>query len=203
MTAHAVQFIWWIVGTLGIAGLVAFWFLLPTAAQLTLQAVVKAFNLVLSYRLGCALLAGLAVGLIVDNKRHAYDDAQFAKQTAVFEAAQNQRDVGIAQKTRETVWLDIANATAENSSIDKEVRDFTNGFPAIIPTPTARPVGNPFLVGADAGRLCHLAGQTECGSASGQGVPKARRPSSGSGDHAKIRLPSLIRTGARSDQQGK
>jgi hypothetical protein len=41
MTALAAELLWWVLGTCGVAGLVAFWFLAPTAAQLTLQAVIK------------------------------------------------------------------------------------------------------------------------------------------------------------------
>jgi hypothetical protein len=197
MTAYAAALIWWIVGTFGVAGLVAFWFLAPTAAQLTLQAVVKFFHLVLSYRVGCALLAAIVAGLIVDHKRHAYDDEQFAKRTALFEEAQRRRDDTIAKDTREKVWIEIGNATAANKIVDNSVKGFSDALP---PPPKT---GNPFLVGADADKLCNIAGKTQCGPSGDQGMPKARRPGGRPGDHAKIRLPSLIRTGIGADQQSQ
>jgi hypothetical protein len=199
MTAHVIACIWWIVGTFGVAGLIAFWFLAPVAARLVLQAVVAAFEFVLSYRVGCALLAAIAVGFVVDYQRHAYDDAQFAARTALFEFAQKQRDDGIAQKTRDKVWSEIADATAANVSIDDDVKDFTN-VPAAVPLPAVRPVGNPLVIdAADAVRLCHIAGQTQCGPVGSQGVSKARRPG-GSATDKRFRLPHLIRAGTRPNQ---
>lgn len=197
MTAKAIEFIWWIVGTFGVAGLVAFWFLAPTAAQLTLQAVVRFFKLLLSDRIGCALLAAIAAGLIVDHQRHAYDDAQNAARSAAFEQAQTDRDAGIEKRTREKVWEEIANATAENKVVDTDVKGFTDALP---PPPKT---GNPFLIGdADAERLCKLAGQTQCGPVGDQGVPATRRPGRSAKDQ-KIRLPSLIRTGLGAARKGK
>lgn len=187
MTARAISIIWWIVGTFGIAGLIAFWFLAPTAAQLALRGVVKAFQFILSYRIGCALLAALVTGLIVDERRHSYDDAQFAKQTAMFEAAQKMRDVRIAEKTREAVWVEIANATAANNVVDNDVKEFRDALP---PPP---PTGNPFLVGADAGRLCHIAGKARCGPSGDKRVPAARRAGSRSGDQRKVGLSGFGR----------
>lgn len=193
MTAKALSVIWWIVGTFGVGGLVAFWFLAPTAAQLTLQAVVKFFQLVLSYRIGCALIAAVLAGVIVDYKRHAYDDAQFAARTAAFERAQTARDGRIAQETRDKVWKEIADATAQNVSIDNEVKEFSDA-----PPPAA--TGNPLLISdADADRLCKLAGQTQCGPSGDKGVPKARR-SGGSAANSWLKLPNIIRTGARPNQ---
>lgn len=200
MTATAIKFVWWIVGTFGVAGLVAFWFLAPTAAQLALQAVVKFIKLLLSYRIGCALLAAIVAALIADQHRHSYDDAQFAARTAAFEQAQTERDERIAKETRDKVWIEIANATAENKTIDTDVKGFTDALPQ--PVAIGKSV-NPFIVGADADRLCKLAGQTQCGPVGDQGMPAARRAGSGSGDHKKIRLPSLIRTGVGSTKQGE
>lgn len=197
MTAFAIGWLWWIFATFGVAGLVAFWFLAPTAAQLTAQAVIKLFRFVLSYRVGCALLAALVAGLIADHHRHAYDDDQFAKRTALFEEAQRRRDATIEQNTREKVWTEIGDATVRNNSIDSKVKDFRDA----LPPPAA--TGNPFLVGNDADRLCKLAGKTQCGPSGDQGMSKARRPGGRPGDNAKIRLPSLIRTGIGTNKQSQ
>ncbi len=188
MTALGTQWLWWIFGTFGLVGLVAFWFAAPTAASLALQIVVRLFKLVLSYRIGCALLAALVTGLIVDQQRHAYDDEQFVKRTALFEAAQETRDARIAQETRDKVWLDIGNAAIENKTIDNGVKEFTNALPP------AAPSGNPFLISdVDAGRLCVIAyGKAGCRSAGDKGMPAARRPGRSAHD-SKVRLPSIIR----------
>jgi hypothetical protein len=182
MTAFATAWLWWIFATFGIVGLIALWFLAPAAAQLLLQAVAWVFRLLFSYRIGCALLAAIAAGLIVDYKRHAYDDAQAAQRTALFEAAQRQRDERIADQTREAVWAAIANATAANAVVDTDVKGFTDALP---PPP---PTGNPFLVGADADRLCHIAGKVKCGPSGGQRVPTPRRASGRPADKPKVGL---------------
>lgn len=197
MTATAVEFIWWIVGMFGVVGLVAFWFMAPAAAQLTAQAVVKILSAAFSTRVGCALMAAVLVGLVVDEKRHTYDDEQYAKQTALFEAAQRRRDDTIAQETRVKVQAAIDETKAENKAVDDDVKDFSHDLPPVPPT------GNPFLVGRDAGRLCKLAGQTVCGPSGYHGMPKTRRPGGRSGDHAKIGLPSIISTGVGPNKQGQ
>lgn len=195
MTAQAVSVIWWIVGTFGVVGLIALWFLAPTVATMVFRAIGAAFSLVLRYRVGCALLAAIVAGLVVDHLRHSYDDAQSAQRAAAFEAAQTARDSRIASETRERVWKEIADATAQNTVIDTTVKEFTDALPAAKPD-----VGNPFLVGADSCKLRALAGQTGCGPSSDKGMPKARRASGSSGDRAKIRLPEIIRTGVGSTQ---
>lgn len=188
MTAFATQWLWWIFGTFGLVGLVAFWFLAPTAGQLTLQIVVRLFKLLLSYRIGCALLAAIAAGLIVDHKRHAYDDEQFAKRTAAFEAAQDHRDATVAQNTRDRVWIDIGNQTALNVETAKEVKEFRDVLP---PTPKT---GNVFRIGDDdARRLCIIAyGKVGCGPSGGKRVPEARRPGRHS-DNSGLRFPDAVR----------
>lgn len=193
MTALAIKWLWWIFATFGVAGLVAFWFLAPTAAQLALQIVVRAIRFVLSYRIGCALLAAIAAGLIADHLRHTYDDEQFAQRTAAFVASQDARDKRVAEKTRGEVLAAVAAANVANNVIDKDVK----GFSDALPPPTT---GNPFLIGdADADRLCVIAyGKAGCRSSGSKGVSEARR-ASGSAANSKIRLPSFIRTGTRAD----
>lgn len=197
MTAKAIGVIWWIVGTFGIGGLIATWFFFPTISQLVLQRVVKLFSFVLSYRIGCALLAAIAAGLIVDQWRHSYDDTQFAARTAAFEQAQRDRDSRIAQQTRQKVstWADDAAATS--MTIDNDVKGF-NDAPPPAPPPVA--TGNPlFISDADADRLCKLAGQTVCGSVGSKGVPKTRRSGGRPADQG-LKLPHLIRTGVGPNQ---
>lgn len=188
MTALATEWLWWIFATFGLAGLVAFWFGAPAAAQLTLQFVVKLFRFVLSYRIGCALLAALVAGLIVDHHRHAYDDEQFAKRAAAFDAAQDERDARVAKNARDRVWTEIANQTAKNVETDKEVKEFRDVLP---PTP---PTGNVFRIGdSDAKRLCIIAyGKAGCGPDSRKGMPEARRKGASPGDQ-RVGFPRSIR----------
>lgn len=199
MTAKAIEIVWWIVGTFGIAGLVAAWFVFPTISQLVLQRVVKLFAFVLSYRVGCALLAAIVAGLIVDQWRHSYDDAQFAARTAAFEQAQRDRDSRIALQTRDKVWKEIADATATNATIDNDVKEFSDAPPVPLP-PSRVATGNPLAISdADADRLCKLAGQTVCGPIGGKGVSKARRSGGRPADQG-LKLPNIIRTGVGPNQ---
>jgi hypothetical protein len=188
---------YWLIGTLGVAGTIALLVFFPAVFSIAFKAVVRFFSLVLSYRVGCAVVAAIAAALIADYHRHSIDDADFAARSAAFEQAQVDRDERIRQETRENVWKEIANATAENAKTDENVKVFTDA----LPTPSA--AGNPFAISdADAIRLCHIAGQTECGPRRDKGVSKIRRASRRAADQ-KIRLPSLIRNGAWSDQKGQ
>jgi hypothetical protein len=169
------KIVWWLIATLGVAGTVALaaglFALGPQALVIAARAVREFFRVVLSYRIGCALLAAISVGIAVDYWRHSRDDAEFARRVAAFEAAQVARDNKVAQDTRELVWQEIANATAENAVIDKDVKEFTDAPPPPLPT-----TGDPYDIDpADRIRLCHIAGKTECGPERAQGVRAARR----------------------------
>jgi hypothetical protein len=181
---------YWLIGTLGFAGTIALIVFAPGVAKIALDAVVRFFGFVLSYRIGCALVAAVLVFVATDYWRHSLDDADFAARVAAFEAAQDARDKRIAQETRDAVWHEIANATAENVTIDQEVKEFHDALP---PVPFT---GNPFRVGADAPRLCKIAGQAQCGpKAVNRGVSKARRRAADPGDYGRYRLPGVILRG--------
>lgn len=171
------KIVWWLVATLGVAGTIAVVVGLmamgPQALFIAARAVREFFRIVLSYRIGCALLAAIAVGLLVDYWRHSRDDAEFARRIAAFEAAQVARDTNIAQQTREAVLQEIANATAENGKLDQEVKEFENELP---PTPAT---GNPYRVGPDAAKLRRIAGQAERGPHGAKRVPAPGRPGRG------------------------
>lgn len=168
------KLLWWGIGTFGIAGTIALIVFAPTVARLVFDRVVRLFAFVLSYRLGCALVATFLTAIVVDYVRHDIDDEKHAAHieqlSAEFKKAQALRDAQIKAETRQFVMNEIAAATVENAPIDKDVKDFTDA----LPKPTT-PTGNLFRVGDDACRLRLIAGQGKagCGSIGAQGVPKA------------------------------
>lgn len=165
----------WVIGTLGIGGTIVAFILYPAIVTPILNGIGKLFAWVFSYRLGCAIAAAIVAAFLAMYWQQSRDNADFAKRTAEFEAAQDARDKRIAAETREEVWTEIANQTALNTATDQEVKEFHDALPPIPHT------GNPFRVGAAAGKLRTIAGQVERGSRpSAAGVPKAqsqgRRP---------------------------
>lgn len=169
MTAEAIKWIWWLIATCGFAGTIALLVFFPTVVPMILRGIVKFFQWVLSYRIGCALLAAIIAGIAADDHRHTIDDAATAQRTAEFEQAQTARDADIAKKTRDEVWTEIANETAAATITDTEVKEFHDALP---PVPA---VGNPFAVGPSADKLRRIAGQAVRRPGGPQGVSAARR----------------------------
>lgn len=167
---------YWLAGTLGIAGTIALFVFVPNVAGIIFRAVVKFFSFVLSYRVGCALVAALVVGFAVDYWRHSRDDADFAAKTAAFEAAQDARDKRIADDTRASVTAEIANQQKQDDGTNQEVKEFHDTLP---PIPA---LGNPFAVGSDRDRLRIIAGQAVSKPASAKRVSAPRRASPRPGD---------------------
>ena len=163
---------YWLTGTVGIAGVIAAFAFLPVLAQAVTSVVVRCFTILFGYRVGCAVVSALLAAFVADYVRHSIDDERHAAEVAAFVQRQAERDQRIAQQTRELVWKEIANATAENAVIDRSVKEFTDALPN--QDPAAAVAGNPFRVGADAARLCHIAGATDCGPKRVEGVPAAR-----------------------------
>lgn len=166
----------WLITTLGIAGTLALLAFLAVAYPLVLKGILSAvarfFSWVFSYRIGCAIVAAVAAAFIADYHRHSIDDAEFAQRTALFEHAQKQRDERIKTETREEVWTDIANATAANVVLDKDVKEFTDAPPPPLPT-----TGDPYNIApADRVRLCRIAGKTECEPRGTRRMQAPRRP---------------------------
>lgn len=191
------KLLWWGVGTFGIVGTIAAVVAFPTVAKIVIDRVVRLFSFVLSYRLGCALLAALAAALVADYVRHSIEDDKHAAELAGFKLAQVARDKRIAVETRAMVWEEIANATAENAVTDKDVKEFTDALPK--PPDT----GNLFRVGADACRLRALYGQSGCGPVRAQGVPKSDAKDEGVGNRRGHGLSGLVGRIRRNHHQGK
>jgi hypothetical protein len=191
------KLLWWGFGTLGIAGTIALAVAFPAIAKIVLDRVVRLFAFVLSYRVGCALVAAILAALIADYVRHSIDDSKHATELATFKLAQVARDKRIATETRAAVWEEIANATAENAVTDKDVKEFTDALPK--PPDT----GNLFRVGADACRLRALYGQSGCGPVRAKGMPKADAKDEGVGNRRGHGLSSLVSRIRRDRHQGE
>lgn len=191
------KLVYWIFATGGIAGLIALAVFYPLALIGIWNAVKKLFGFVLSYRIGCAIVAAILAAFIADYWRHDIEDERHAAEVAAFEQAQDDRDKRIRKETRDEVLIEIANAAAESAVTDKDVKEFTDALPPIAPT------GNPFRVGADACRLRHIAGQAECGPHGVKRVPKADTSNEGVGHRRALGLSSVVRRSLGRDEQGK
>jgi hypothetical protein len=197
MTAELWKIVWWMVGLFGVAGSIALFAFFPAVATLIFNAVVRFFGLVLSYRVGCALVAAILAALAADYWRHSTEDAKHAAEVAAFVKAQDERDKRIAVETRELVWKEIADATAENAVTDKDVKDFDDALP---PPP---PTGNVFRVGPDACRMRHIYGQAECRPVGTKGVPKVDPGHEGVGDRPRHGLSGIVGRVRGNHQQGQ
>lgn len=178
-TFLGIGWLWWLLGTFGIAGTVAMLVFAPTVVPLVVQAVVRFVGYLLSTRWGCALLAAVVAFVVADIHRSTSDEKAFKARTEAFERAQHDRDERIARETREAVTKELADAAKENVKVDEDVKEFKDALP-----PVPHTGDNPFRVGADACRLRHIAGQVErgCGE-SVNGVPTPRRRPAGRGDN--------------------
>lgn len=186
----------WLIPIIGIPGLIFLIMTYPGIMAMIGRAIAKFFEWLLSSRIGCALLAAVVVGFAVDYWRHSKDDAEFAQRTALFEHAQTERDQRIKTETRDEVWQEIANATAENTVIDNATEKFTNE-----PPPPPAPASDPYRIDpVSRAELCDIAGETGCRPQRAQGVQASRRP----GFHpADRRLPQGVSPGARRPAQGQ
>lgn len=178
-TIFGVSWVWWLLGTLGIAGTVALAVLAPAVLSVVVQAVVRFVGYLLSTRWGCALLAAAVAFVVADINRSMRDAADFKAKTEAFEQAQRDRDERIARETREDVMKEVAAATAESAEIDKGVKEFKDALPPVPHTDV-----NVFRVGSDACRLRLIAGQAGCGPEKGTlRVPTPRGRPKADGDH--------------------
>lgn len=174
MTALAIEWIWWIVGTFGVIGLIVAWVLAPAVMAEIFKGLLGILRLAVRTRIGCVIIAGIIIALIVNDRRHAYDDAEYAKRVAAFEELQKERDAKIAADTREQVQTEMADEAAAKAATDQEVKEFHDKLP---PIPQA--TSNPFVVGPAAAQLRRIYGQPASQPASPQRVPKVRGPGKG------------------------
>lgn len=186
----------WCLGTLGVAGIIVLLVIAPSSFGIALRVIIKLLSLVLSYRLGCAVVAAVVVGLAVDYWRHSTDDAEFAQRTALFEHAQTERDERIKTETRDDVWKEIADATAANAVLDNDVKEFTDA-----PPPVIAPASDPYRIDpVSRAKLCDIAGKTDCRPQGSKRVQAPRRPGASPSNR---RLPQGVGAGAGRPAQSK
>lgn len=147
MSALAFQWLYGIIGAVGIAGTAALFIVAPAAALMLWKIVWSFLRLLLGTRIGCALMAAGIAWVASDLNRHKIDDAAFAKRIAAVETAKKERDARIDASTKTLVLKEIADdrATEQNSRI------MVNSFRAALPPSVS------CLVGADADRLRAIA----------------------------------------------
>lgn len=186
-----VSWVWYLVGTIGIGGTIALLYLGPAFLTAILPSLLRFF---FGTRLGVGIMVGFAAFMVADIHRSREDAKRWEAEKAAFAQAQHDRDERIAKETRDKVWAEIADATAANTVIDNEVKEFHDALPPAAP---AAATINPYLVGDSACRLRHIAGYAGCGPVRAQGVPKAGSKRAGTGriDWSKFRLPGLITAG--------
>lgn len=187
----------WVGPTICVAAFITLLVLYPAIMVPIVKAIAGFFTMVLSYRVGCALLAAIAAGFAVDYWRHSHDDAVFAARTAMFEKAQVARDKRIADETREAVWKDIANETAKNAEAEKEQKEFHD---ALAPLPAGDVTCR---VGDNVERLRKLAGQTGRRPASSKRVPKTTGEGFAAGLRRKLGLPGAVGGGSVGAKQSQ
>lgn len=192
LAAFFVNWIGWIIGAFGVAGLIALWIFAPAAMSLVAKVVVTIVTELLETRLGCALIAAVIVGIGVSYMRGSLDDAKFAERTARFEAAQKQRDASIAVQTRALVLQEAADLKASAQSTDADVKDFKDAAP-LSPPPTVPPVpgADPMLVGHDACQLRRIAGLPPCRPPGHRRMPNARKRAAAAEHQARQQIQAI------------
>jgi len=197
MSAQLWEVAVWIGGTVGVVGFIAAWILFPAVFGVVLKGIMAMFGFVLSYRIGCALVAAIVMGFAVDYWRHDRDNTAFAAKTAAFEQAQAARDKRIAAETREQVRLEIAAEPAKVAVEEKEAKEFTD---VVAPLPAGDVIDR---VGNDYGRLCELSGKAGCGSPVRKRVSKPPRKSVSPPFHPDDGISGFIRRRFGSPETGK
>lgn len=187
------KLIYWAVSILGVTGTIALFVFFPAAAGIALKAVVRFFGIVLSYRIGCAVVAAIVAALIADYVRHSIEDEKHAAEVAAFEQKQKQRDKTIAADTEKWVREQMAAQFIAEQESNYDVDSFKSDLP----------VSSNFRVGADACRLRKIYGQSGCGPDGIKGVPKADARPASLRDRIRKRLPGGGGGIAGGDQQGQ
>lgn len=181
---------YWAFGLLGVGGTIVFIVLgvmyFPDVLRRIAEGFIRICTFVLSYRVGCAIVAAVLAWILADYIRHSIDDADFAERTAVFRQAQKDRDTRIYAETKDAVLEELALTEKERVVTKAEVKDFTD-----VPPPTPAPKSDPFRIDpVSRAKLCHIAGKPECGLRKGTGgVRQAGKRNVDSGDR---RLPRLV-----------
>lgn len=192
MSAIAYQWMYWVMGGLGLSGAVALAIFAPVVALALWKIVYSFIRLLLGTRIGCALLVGCFAWVASDLNRHKIDDAAFAEKTAQTIAAQKARDATIAASTRTLVLKETADVRAFEQAGKTAVDAFTRGLSA-----GACPVG------ADADRLRAIAGSGSVKRQHHRRVWKPAGKGDASGHQRKDRLSSPVGRSPGGSESGK
>jgi hypothetical protein len=198
-----VAWIYWLVGTLGVAGTIAFFWFAPVAAT----AVGKfLLTFLFTTRIGNIVLAAGVAFMVADINRSEQDALKYAREkaadTAAYEEARKQRDTEISEDTRAAVMAELARRRLAEAQLNSDVKDFSN---ALAPAPPVNGTSD-FRVGDASCRLRAIAGYAGCGpEAAAGGVSKARPKGLRSRlpDWAQYRLPDVISRGPSESAQGQ
>lgn len=195
-TLQAISWVYWLIGTIGLVGAGLLIWLAPAALLRAVPILTKFF---LGTRPGVAILAGCLCWFVADVNRSKIDASDYAAKTAAFEQAQADRDVRIANTTRDQVRNEIAAELPIAAETDQNVKEFHDALPPI-------PVADASCrkLGADAAtRLRIIAGEAVSRPrASAKGVPKARKPGLGVILRRQVGLRGPVSRDAGSPQQG-
>jgi hypothetical protein len=193
-----IAWVYWLVGTLGVAGTIAaFWF-----APVVATGVAKFLaTFLFTTRIGNVILAAGVAFMVADINRSQRDAAEYEAKIASMQeqqiAAGKQRDAEITADTRAAVMAEIAKKRLSEAKLDSDVKEFTDALPEAPSAPSA--TAPDFRVGDASCRLRQLAGYAGCGrQGAAGGVPKARPKGGGARlpDWAQYRLPGLISRGS-------
>lgn len=164
MSTEALKWLYWGIATFGVVGCIALFVAAPTMFSFAFNAVVKLFALVVSYRIGCALIAFVLACVIADYHRAKVDEAIWNSRIAQFKEAERQRDMKIDADAREAVRIELDAEKAATKEATEQRDDFDAHLAPLAPTDTV------CRVGPDVDRLRSIAG--------------SRRPSSQT--HARV-----------------
>jgi hypothetical protein len=192
-----IAWVYWLVGTLGVAGTIAaLWF----APAITGQVLWKLASFLFTTRIGNIILAAAIAFMVADINRSQRDAADYAEKTAAataaFEEARKQRDIEITEETRAAVMAELARARLTEAQLNSDVKEFSDALP---PAPPVNGTSD-FRVGDASCRLRAIAGYAGCGPEAAAGrVPQARPEGARSRlpDWAQYRLPEIISRGPR------
>jgi hypothetical protein len=117
-----------VVGVLGAGGALALFLLAPVLLAVIVTRAESALGAMLSTRLGCALLAGLACFILADQVRSLRDGARceraIAELIAQAKAAGDKRDADITQAVEAQYTPILADLRKESDELQQQVREY-------------------------------------------------------------------------------
>lgn len=190
-----VWWLWYVLGTVGIGGLIALLVLAPAVVETLLQGAVKFF---FGTRIGAALLAGFIAFQVADIWRSTSDAKYWKAEKAAMIDAAKRRETKIAEDTAVEARKEMADLAVSSSTTDQAIKEFANAQPVRFPETPARQIDPLAISDADADRLCIIATGKACVRLQPKGgaVPLPRaRPKAADSQHHRRKLPDLIRRG--------